>query len=148
MNKKDFEFHQQYFKTNQVPTIGIMDLPPGSRTLLYGYTLDRDAFHVYRQGHLLHVVVYNAYSAIMSHQTGKEFPVDRLAPSKRAYPEATDRVFAAQLQGKGQDPCFTTWDDERAEQWGAGPFYGLRCPCDQGAGHSHLWKIPSIVGVA
>jgi len=103
---------------NDISLITINKLKDKSdRTLLYGYTCNRDTWHVYIKNGDIHTIIYRP----------KENPEERIVrcnfdyvPSKRLYPECCDYEFCRLLNEKGVDLPFTNWQD-RAEQkqyWG------------------------------
>jgi hypothetical protein len=101
------------------------------RTLVYGYTLERQAFHVYL-GHdgVIHVLVYRDLHTrdesprflVLSHSgpEGLETKSNhRYLPSKRAYPESCDLEFCKLLQetdAKISFTSFTEGGDERRKE--------------------------------
>lgn len=96
------------------------------RTLLWGYTCDRDSFHVYLDGMgFIHRVTYMKTSGedvLLSHVKGTELEAKLLVPNKRVYPEATDFEFAKLLKEKGIEVTYTNYQEDREES----DFYGLR----------------------
>ena len=101
LTEKDIEeLRRIEFKT---PMFNINILSNKSpRTLLYGYDSDMgegsNTVHVYIDTNgLLHVLVYNSYQHIVSHDYGEEIEAKKLIPSKRAYPSRTDKEFAFKL---------------------------------------------------
>lgn len=81
-------------------------------TLLYGYDVDRNSFHVYLSGGRLHLLVYKG-DRVVSYEADSEWLAMRLSPNKRAYPESTDRQFADLMAARGVVIPFTTWDEQR-----------------------------------
>lgn len=79
------------------------------RTLLYGYTVDRDTFHVYIQDGEIHRLIYAYGGEPISHISGSELAATDLQPNKRAYPEWTDFEFALLLKTRGVDPNLTNY---------------------------------------
>lgn len=86
------------------------------KTLLYGYTCERETFHVYVKNKEIYVVVYdNDYS------TDKVKPKNMrqiivksnrdYVPDKRLYPERCEYHFCRMLKEKGIELPFTTWSD-------------------------------------
>lgn len=74
-------------------TVCVIDLIGPDRTLLYGYTVDRDTWHVYLQDGLIHLLVYKG-DVMLSHRSAATWDAEDLVPNKRAYPESTDEAFA------------------------------------------------------
>lgn len=104
------------------------DYPHGG-TLLYGYTSDRETFHVYV--HTIDApeivrVIYNTYPHIKVVDVirGSKISVDMVVPDKRAYPDRTLNAFAWDLWLKGKVVPFTTMT-ERAKVLVPGDFVGL-----------------------
>jgi len=97
-----------------------------TKTVLYGYTTERETHHVYQEGGNLHVVVYKD-GRLIDHTEGRKMLVDDLVPNKRLYPESCDFDFCLQLQGLGVELPFTTFDKERAAKIEKlrKPVYGL-----------------------
>lgn len=98
------------------------DLPEGTEipdvfTLLYGYDLDRNTFHVYMErGDIVRYVYdFDGREVFIGHQHVWSGPF--LTPSKRAYPEATNAAFARLLLSKGVAISFTTYSDEQYERF-------------------------------
>lgn len=87
------------------------------RTLLYGYTCERDTFHVYIRHGELHRIVYNREDhKPLAHDHGESLKLDSIVPDKKLYPEACDFDFCALLVKSGVNLPFTTWDDTREEK--------------------------------
>jgi hypothetical protein len=98
------------------------------RTLLYGYTCERDTFHVYLKNNEIFVVIYdNDYSgSIPKPRNMRRVTVKSnrdYVPDKRLYPERCDYDFCKLLKEKGVHLPFTNWseppDDPRY------PYYGF-----------------------
>lgn len=90
------------------------------RTLLFGYTCNRDTFHVYLKDGNLHRVIYDFKKNIMDHIHGKALEVWTCIPNKRTYPERTDLEFTQVVMNKGYEMMFTSYVDGVEEQ----QFYG------------------------
>jgi hypothetical protein len=90
-----------------------LDVPSQDRTLLYGYTCDRDTFHVYLMDGVLHRVIYNHDNKVLSHEMGQSLSPYLLAPNKRAYPETCDEQFCRLMITRGQEISFTTFNEMR-----------------------------------
>lgn len=83
------------------------------RTLLYGYTCDRDTWHVYIKDKKIHKVIYKYKEKPV------EYPIESnydYIPNKRLYPETCDFLFCKLLIKLGYDLPFTTWNNEREEK--------------------------------
>ena len=90
------------------------------RTLLYGYTLDRETWHVYLDdAGVIHRVVYHP-DLMLSHQAGGFKENAELIPSKRLYPEHCDYEACVLLAKAGVSLPFTTLSEHISEK----PFHG------------------------
>ena len=97
------------------------------RTLLYGYTCERETFHVYLKNKQIYVVVYNT-----EYSRGKPTPKNMrqvevksnhyYVPDKRLYPERCDYHFCKLLKEKGIDLPFTIFNE--GFNWD-GPYCGF-----------------------
>lgn len=96
--------------------VSASDLEGPDRTLLSGYTLSRNTFHVYLEDGLIHLLVANEVEGrIITHEANTSWPMEQLTPSKRAYPEYTDLNFARMLESNGVEIPFTRFDEDRWE---------------------------------
>lgn len=84
-------------------------------TLLYGYTCDRDTFHVYLKNGELHRVIYDFDGDVLDYIHGAELEADLLHPNKRIYPEASSYDFIVSLRKTGCDPSLTTFNESREQ---------------------------------
>lgn len=123
MTKEDYEKLER--KREEI--IGVEDLRDvQDRTLLYGYTCERETFHVYIKDKEIHVVVYkNEYSndGITPKGMG-EIKVSHnrdYIPDKRLYPEACDYDFCRLLKEAGIYLPFTGYQSDREKE----DFYGF-----------------------
>jgi hypothetical protein len=98
------------------------------KTLLYGYTCNRETFHVYIKHAQIYVVVYEVdYSINYDNQLGGFMRGDGkpknmrhievksnkdYIPDKRLYPERCDYNFCKLLKERGIDLPFTHWSEE------------------------------------
>ena len=102
--------------------ISINDIPDKSdRTLLWGYTCNRESFHVYLKDRQLHRLIYDFNHEMLNYQVGESLTASILHHDKRIYPEATDYDFARLLYEADETPCFTTFNEKREQS----SFYGL-----------------------
>ena len=118
MKKEWFDKLSEVGKANEA-IIGIQELRPYiyNRTLLYGYTCERETFHVYLKDQKIYAV---AYEKEFSRGTPK--PKNRrqievqsnhdYVPDKRLYPERCDYHFCCALKEKGIHLPFTNWSEE------------------------------------
>jgi len=109
MNFNEFsKFRDSEIKS---PLITIKDLENKSdRTLIYGYTCDRDTFHVYIKYEHIFVIIYN-YELVEN----KEYIIDNsdYTPNKRLYPSACDYEFCDKLYNASEYMSFTNFDHDR-----------------------------------
>lgn len=92
------------------------------RTLLYGYTLERNTVHVYLLDGFINVFRYNNKDELYF-DVGKELELNSyLIPNKRLYPECCDKEFCELIFSKGTEPSMNfTYFNEKRE---AKVFYG------------------------
>lgn len=116
MDIQEFASLKNYPQKRQ-EVITVNDLVNRSnRTLLYGYTCERQTWHVYLRNGEIIVVQYN-----QEYSRGKPAPknMERISvksscgfiPDKRLYPERCDYEFCRILKEKGYDLPFTTWSE-------------------------------------
>jgi hypothetical protein len=90
------------------------------RTLVYGYTCDRDTFHIYLGADGINKVVYRfaqPASVLIEHKHEREgLQLAECVPNKRLYPEMCDFAFCVLLKARGVELPFTTWNDRRVER--------------------------------
>jgi len=118
MRKEWFEKLSEIDKANET-IIGIQELRPYiyNRTLLYGYTCERETFHVYLKDQKTYTVVYKT-----DYSRGAPMPKNMrqievnsnrdFVPDKRLYPERCDYHFCRALKERGIDLPFTHWSEE------------------------------------
>ena len=118
----------EFEKLTNDKLIIVEDLKPyiTDRTLLYGYTCNRDTFHVYLKNQEIHTVIYNTdYSGKVAKPINmrKVFVKNNqdFIPDKRIYPEASDYTFCKLLKEKNCHLPFTFFNKERKES----KFYGF-----------------------
>ncbi len=114
-------------------TINVLEIPESheNRTLLYGYTTERDSFHVYLKGGLIHKAIYRSVKAagvhdVLSHESKTTWEASELVPNKRVYPESTDADFYALLKLRDVYVSFTVYEEKYAALRSArfGGFHG------------------------
>ena len=89
-------------------------LDRSDRTLVYGYTCDRDTFHVALLGGVIHVFLYDHNNTMIWHKDEDDLQDNsEYVPNKRVYPERCDSDFVITLLHAGVDVPFTTFDVER-----------------------------------
>ena len=120
MNKKSYDKIVYQIKNPTIISVGDLT-DKRDRTLLWGYTLDRNSFHVYLEGEKIHLYVYSyGEKEILKSESGFEMEAEKLIPSKRVYPEASDYEFCKKLLDMGINIPFTTFSEDGEEQ----QFYG------------------------
>ncbi len=93
------------------------------RTLIYGYNVARQTFHVYLRAGVIHRVTYRD-GKLLEHKTEAEITYDHFyAPEKRAYPERCDFEFCLALTLRGVEIPFTTFDAQGGNL--EGQYFGL-----------------------
>lgn len=81
-----------------------------SKTLLYGYTSDRNTHHVYQDGGQIHLVVYNFHNEVINQVSDNSLPLATIMTDKRLYAEACDFAFCQELQEGGVRLPFTNYN--------------------------------------
>lgn len=109
LNQIDFELTNIIYAHNLRPHVY-------NKTLLYGYTCERETFHVYIKNDQIYVVVYNNdYSTDrVKPKNMRQIKVTSnhdYVPDKRLYPERCDYNFCLLLKEKGVQLPFTTWSE-------------------------------------
>lgn len=92
-------------------SVSELNNPDQDRTLLWGYTCERDSLHVYLKDGLLHRVLYKFPDKLIIATSGESLPCSAMAPDKRAYPAACDEQFAQLMVEKNQYVSYTTFDE-------------------------------------
>lgn len=116
MNQKEYE---QLQDIENAPAVISVDMLSAGRegkegTLLWGYTCERESFHVYLKDGKLHRIIYRTSERkILSYESGTVLEASMLHPSKRIYPEATSFDFARALIEAGEQPSMTRFDEDR-----------------------------------
>lgn len=118
MTKVMFDKLKQYdFKESKI--LYAHDLLPYvfNKTLLYGYTCERETFHVYIKDEEIYVVTYDVDYSSRDNIRPKNMRQIKVTsnhdyvPDKRLYPERCDYDFCRLLKEKGIDLPFTAWTD-------------------------------------
>lgn len=117
MKKEWFDKLQQY-DFEEANIIYAHDLRPYAynKTLLYGYTCERETFHVYIKNEQIHTVVYNTeyFRGEAVPKNIRELVIKSnhdYVPDKRLYPERCDYNFCKLLKERGVQLPFTTWSE-------------------------------------
>lgn len=85
------------------------------RTLLYGYTCERNSFHVYLdEDRYIHRVIYDYDKLVIAHDYALELPAELCVPDKRIYAEHSDYEFCLVLHHMGLHLPFTTFNEVKA----------------------------------
>ena len=84
-----------------------------NRTLFYGYTCERDTWHVYLKDNQINAVVYNSRK---KPEIAYIFTNHSFVPDKRLYPECCDYEFCKLFKERGIDLPFTTWTDREEKK--------------------------------
>lgn len=105
-------------------TISVSDLIDHSaRTLIFGWTCDRNDFHIYVYKRRLHKFCYDWNNKELFYKSGTELPLECIVPDKRILPNCCDYMFCRRLIEKG---VYLPWATMAAQ--GAhkpyGNFYG------------------------
>jgi hypothetical protein len=112
-------------ETEHLRAVDTQDIPGPERTLLLGYTCDRDTWHVYVHGAYLHVLVYNRVTrVVVRYERRYHWQAADLVPDKRVYPESTDMEFARLLTSHGLDLRFASFDPARYDRLAQKRFHG------------------------
>lgn len=121
MTETEYEFFNNPTVISAVVSAGMLkDTTP--RTLIWGYTTDRDSFHVYLDAEkTLHKVVYAYNKEILLCKSEKSLDAEECVPNKRVYPQHCDYEFCKLLHSLHVNIPFTTFDAKPDER---GPFKG------------------------
>ena len=82
-------------------------------TLIWGYTVDRESFHVYLKDGVIYKVIYDYKCEPVNLPVNSMYDV---IPCKRAYPEACDYDFCRYIKAIGGAIPFTGYNEEREEK--------------------------------
>jgi hypothetical protein len=96
VNKEEFESLKDAMSFALM--VHVTDFTGPDRTLLYGYTCDRDTFHIYLKDGYIHRLVYTYDGEVKDYGWHKAWHPERMVPDKRVYPESTDIQMAYRLQ--------------------------------------------------
>lgn len=122
MTNEEFMKIKTYKKGNAEILIAEDLINKENRTLLYGYTCDRETWHVYLKNKKIHTIRYKnnyiqkcpAYVEEISICDNGDY-----IPNKRLYPTACDYEFCMKLKERGYELPFTSQDDrEKARYYG------------------------------
>lgn len=110
---KKFEFEQLEKLVISPRTVSgamLVNKTPG--TLMYGYTCNRDTFHLYLDdAEVIQCVTYSGDGLLLSHAFG-ELEARKCVPDKRLCPERCDYEFCALLLSLQVSLPFTIYDDK------------------------------------
>lgn len=107
MNKQQYEG----FYLEKLVTIDELT-DKSNRTLLWGYTFERESYHTYINNGEIITVIYN-YDENPRRVEIQEN--QNYIPNKRLYPECCDYEFSTLLSSRGCYLSFTTYDEERCK---------------------------------
>lgn len=102
------------------------------RTLLFGYTCNRESWHVYLRNRLIHLYVYTGFPGQdpVRYEALEAWDVRELIPDKRVYPESTDAGFARAVRRMGIPVPYLLFDDERWSRRAHKLFHGEVAPTE------------------
>jgi hypothetical protein len=123
MNRDQYESLHKWDPESLI--IRASDLQRPDRTLLYGYTCNRDTWHVYLKDGFIHRLEYTARGAVLKHDALSAWEASRLVPDKRVYPESTDLVFARMLKRIVSHIPFLPFQEARYERVKHRTFHGM-----------------------
>lgn len=96
MSPEQFEFASKVVASPPTVFIGPDNL--GDRTLLYGYDVDRNTWHVFQRDGEMFLHVYNPYAGgTKTYKRGSGLDLTLIVPNKRLYPEMCDFDFCMRL---------------------------------------------------
>jgi hypothetical protein len=116
MNKKEYEELDSIWKANKIITVGDLKNKQ-DRTLLYGYTCNRDTWHVYLELNEIICVIYEfgKKTKLVEIISNNDF-----VPDKRLYPARCDFEFCSILKSLGIVLPFTAFEEVELK----GKYYG------------------------
>ncbi|MFB5759054.1 hypothetical protein [Paenibacillus medicaginis] len=117
MNKNELEEINSYSEGKKLPISAEDLVNKNNRTLLYGYTSERDTWHVYLKDNEIHTIRYKDNSCITMLVDCNSHYV----PDKRLYPERCDYEFCLLLKKNRVNLPFTTWTEDVEER----DYYGM-----------------------
>lgn len=122
MNLAEYETLTQH-KAIQARVCGADLAERTPRTLLFGYTCDRETWHVYLDDDgAIKRVIYGYPNTCLSVADESTLLPEECIPNKRLYPEACDLEFCCALKELGLNLPFTVFNSDREP----GRWYGLR----------------------
>lgn len=120
MKKQEYEFlNKDQFTHWRFSVKDLYNLQP--RTLLYGYTLERNTWHVYLMNDLIYILEYGYEDCVINYKSDTSHECGDIIPTKRLYPERCDYETCQLLLNKGCSLPFTTF----TENIEVVNFYGL-----------------------
>lgn len=103
--------------------ISAADIAPGNRTLLLGYNVERDTWHVYLYQHTIFTCYYSykdSTPTIVAVDCNEDF-----VPDQRLYPAKCDFEFCCALKRLGIDLPFTNFNVNEAAHVLDNGYYGM-----------------------
>lgn len=113
ITKEEFENKDQVQSNNAYSADIFKDKT--DRTLMYGYDMDRNTVHIYLHEGIMCAIKYTYDGKILSEERGEFDEIYHVLPSKRAYPESTDKEFFEILKYRNEEVVYTTFDQKRAD---------------------------------
>jgi len=108
------EYRELKESWQKVPALSVDKIEGSDRTLLHGYMVNRQTFHVYLQNEAIHVLLTTyGRDEPADYYVSKSPLVSTLVPSKRVYPESTDADFVRLLTQRGADVPLLPFDELR-----------------------------------
>lgn len=114
MNKQEYSTIQEKQNPNSDLIKGSELKNQESRTLIYGYDLDRNTFHVYLKNGEIMTVMYDFDGEVTPVRVDGNFG---FVPSKRVYPESCDYEFCMLLRARGVEIPYTTFNENRLNKF-------------------------------
>ena len=126
MKKEEYE---KLFKSNVDTSvyIKVSDLKnKEDRTLIFGYDVDRNSFHVYFLNGKFNIIIYSLHKLIYYSCSLEKVDSEKCIPNKRIYPESCDYEFVNLLieKGFGDSLCVLPFDEKRAKKLENKRFHG------------------------
>lgn len=113
MTKKEFEILESWALVTGKDLSNSED-----RTLLYGYTFNRETYHVYLKDGEIHAIVYEGFHLVKEMNVKDNFDY---GSCKRLYPAKCDYEFCQLLRERQVSLPFSFWEEPVDEPL---PYYG------------------------
>lgn len=122
MTPEEYQEIRCICETPRTINIGMLENKQ-DRTLLWGYTCERESWHVYIQNGEIHRYITQYPDKFVAHTCQENWEPQYLAPDKRLYPEACDYEFCKLLRENGAELSFTNFNPERKPAQYHGPVF-------------------------